>query len=193
MKYAFGLLFWIFFAACGMDNQKAVVLDNPSVSLQKTINSTTFNQSFEEVLNNYFLLTNQFMEEKADSLINHQAFSLMKLVDSFPLSSLKADSNLVNTAKSYFDGMSAELKGLIGEKELEAKRKELQIISDQLYDLIRTVQYDRAVIYHIYSPKAFNSQGAYWLSNTTNLANPYIPKKIPQEGEIKDSINFSQL
>jgi hypothetical protein len=78
----------------------------------------------------------------------------------------------------------------LGEKTLEGKRKSFQMISDQLYDLVRTVRYDRSVIYHDYCPMAFNDQGANWLSNTRDIRNPYIPKKMINCGEVKDSIDF---
>jgi hypothetical protein len=59
-----------------------------------------------------------------------------------------------------------------------------------LYDLIRTVRYDRLLIYYNYCPMAFNDQGANWLSNSPEIRNPYIPKKMITCGEIKDSIDF---
>jgi hypothetical protein len=120
------------------------------------------------------------------------AKSLMVSADSLKLGELKADSNIVNTARIYSQGISSELKGLLGEKDLEAKRKSFQMVSDQLYDLIRTVRYDQAIVYHDYCPMAFNDQGANWLSNTAGIRNPYIPKKMITCGEVKDSIDFRQ-
>ncbi|MFX4520371.1 hypothetical protein ABTA72_19455, partial [Acinetobacter baumannii] len=61
---------------------------------------------------------------------------------------------------------------------------------EQLYDFIRTVQYDREVVYHEYCPMAFNDQGATWLSNSSDIKNPYLPKKMLHCGEVKDSIDL---
>lgn len=62
-------------------------------------------------------------------------------------------------AKSSIETILAEANGLIGEKDIELKRKSFQMISDNMYDLIRTVKYDKEVVYHQYCPMAFNDAG----------------------------------
>lgn len=109
------------------------------------------------------------------------------------LSELKADSNIVSTAKTYTTGISNELTAVKQEKDIEERRKSFQVLSEQLYDLIRTVKYDRAVVYHQYCPMAFNDAGAFWLSNSSDIRNPYLPKKMLICGEVKDSIDFRKL
>lgn len=73
------------------------------------------------------------------------------------------------------------------------------MISDAMYDLVRTVNFDRQIIYHQHCPMAFNdSEGAYWLSNSRAVINPYLGKKHPKYkaamlacGEVTDSLDFS--
>lgn len=178
----------ILFTACASD-EKGKISEQPQSPLTKSANSDAFNQSFGNLLKGYYALKDNFVEEK-DSLITKSAKSLMASVDSLQLDKLNADSNIVATAITYTLGISSELKGLLGEKDMEAKRKSFQMVGDQLYDLIRTVQYDRAVVYHDFCPMAFNDQGASWLSNSSAIRNPYIPKKMLTCGEVKDSIDF---
>lgn len=179
----------VFLTACGNRDEKAKEPAQPQAPLTKSANSDAFNQSFGQLLADYYSLKENFIAEK-DSGIAQSARSLMVSADSLQLDELMADSNIVSTARTYTLGISAELKGLLGEKGLEEKRKSFQMVGDQLYDLIRTVQYDRAVVYHDYCPMAFNDQGANWLSNTAEIRNPYIPKKMLTCGEVKDSIDF---
>jgi Fe-S oxidoreductase len=110
--------------------------------------------------------------------------------DSLKLGELKADSAIVLTARSGAESMSDELKGLLGEKVIEEKRKSFYTLSEQLYDLIRTVQYDKGVVYHENCPAAFNNAGATWLSNVRDSKNPYLPVTKPDCGEVTDSLNF---
>lgn len=181
---------WIILAACGNGEQKVKLPDQPQTPLAKSSNSDAFNRSFTSVMDNYYSLKDSFVAEKNITLIDNIARNLMVAVDSLQINELKGDTNIVATAKSYTQGISSELKGLVGEKDMESKRKSFQMVSDQLYDLIRTVQYDRAIVYHDYCPMAFNEQGANWLSNSPEIKNPYIPKKMLTCGEIKDSIDF---
>lgn len=180
---------FILLSACVTGDERAETETQPRAPLSKNANSDVFNQSFGKLLEDYFALKDNFVAEN-ESLINEYAAKLIIATDSLVLQELQADSNVVATAKTYTQGISAELKGLLGEKDLNNKRKSFQMIGDQLYDLIRTVQYDRAVIYHNFCPMAFNDQGANWLSNSREIRNPYIPKRMLSCGEIKDSIDF---
>ena len=182
-----GMVFLL--TACGSSDLKAKIESQPQVALTQSANSEVFNQSFGQLLSDYFALKDNFIAEN-DSSIAKSARSLMVSADSLKLDELKADSNLIATAQTYSLGISSEIKGLLGEKEMVEKRKSFQIIGDQLYDLIRTVRYDRLLVYHDYCPMAFNDQGANWLSNLPEIRNPYIPKKMITCGEIKDSIDF---
>jgi Cu(I)/Ag(I) efflux system membrane fusion protein len=110
--------------------------------------------------------------------------------DSLKLNDLKADSSIIQMAEGYVQSVSAEAKALVGEPNLEAKRKSFQMISDLMYDLVRSVRYDRETVYHQFCPMAFNDAGAYWLSKTSDIKNPYFGKKMLSCGEVKDSLDF---
>lgn len=180
----------LFVAACGSNDQKSEPGRlSSSRPLAKSANSDSFNTDFRKIMSAYYNLQDGFVNEN-DTTIERSAQLLMTSVDSFTKHQLVADTGIIATAQTYTLGISSELKGLLGEKELEEKRKSFQMVSDQLYDLIRTVQYDREIIYHLYCPMAFNGQGANWLSKAALFRNPYIPKKMISCGEVKDSIDF---
>ncbi len=190
MKRYLGYAVLLALSACGGNDKKAKVTDQPQVALAKSANSDAFTRSFGQLLEDYYSLKDDLVAEKDTAGINVSAKKLRRSVDSLHLAELKADSNIVSTAKTYTLGMSDEITGLLGETNIENKRKSFQILSDQLYDLVRTVQYSGSVIYHDFCPMAFNDQGAYWLSNSAGIRNPYIPKKMISCGEVRDSIDF---
>lgn len=187
---------WVFYAiilllvACGNKDRKGKEENKPEVALSISNKDELFNQSFGKLLNDYYQLKDNFIAED-DSLINFYAKTLMTDADSLQISELKADSAIVLTAKSGAESMSGELKGLLGEKKLEEKRRSFYTLSEELYDLIRTVQYDRQTIYHFHCPMAFDKEGANWLSNINEVKNPYLPKTMPTCGELTDSLHFS--
>jgi Cu(I)/Ag(I) efflux system membrane fusion protein len=176
-------------SACNNIEKKEISAVRSSVLNGKMVQSVAFNQSFKKALNTYYNLKDQFIAESVPA-IQLSANRLLKDMDSLLVKELKGDTTEINTAQSYIDGIAAEIKGLLGENSLEAKRKSLQMISEQFYDLIRTVQYDQDKIYHEYCPKAFNDDGATWLSNSMIIRNPYLPKTMLNCGEVLDSINF---
>jgi hypothetical protein len=160
-------------------------------------NSSAFNRSFGSVLNAYYLLSDAFVS--TDSIrIYHASQQLGKAVDSVRFDNLKADTLIIQTAVSLAQSILGEIQGLNGEQTLEQKKREFNMITDELYSLIRTVRYDGAVVYHMRCPMAFaDSSEAYWLSADHTIINPYLGKNHPVYhdkmlncGEISDSIHF---
>lgn len=191
MKIALFSLFLLVCLACnqssdkdaksGAGNEKPLVLST---------NSSAFNQSFAALLTAYLQLKDQLVAEQ-DSGIAQATRALILASDSLKLSELKVEADLRQTAFSYSDGISSEAQGLLGENNLLSKRRSFQMISDQLHDLIRTVQYNQKTLYRFYCDKAFEDQGAYWISDQTGISNPYLPKTKEPCSVLKDTLSFS--
>lgn len=176
--------------ACSNSDRRVSPEDRGQLPLGKSIRSEAFNLSFGKLLDDYYALKESFIADDQDTIINHLAGTMAASADSLRLSGIKADSSIIIDAGVYAGSISAELKGLAGETTPEAKRRSFQMVSDELYDLIRIVGYDRAVIYRLYCPMAFEDHGASWLSNSPVIRNPYLPKKTPACGEVKDTLGM---
>jgi len=116
----------------------------------------------------------------------------MKDADSLNIDDIKADSAVTEIAKMNAESISAELQGLLEETTLENKRKSFYTMSEQLYELIKAVQYNKTVVYQLHCPMAFDGEGANWLNNSTEIKNPYIPKKMINCGSVKDTLDFTK-
>ncbi len=159
-------------------------------------NSGVFNTAFALLMNDYYSLKDalvQWDSVKADQA----AYLLAAKADSLPLKQMKADSGVILTAQSLAASVSSEARGFSGESGLEAKRRAFNMLTDEIYTLVRAVKYDGETIYHIRCPMAFNdSEQAFWLSSTSRITNPYFGEKHPVYkskmlgcGEIDDSLN----
>jgi Cu(I)/Ag(I) efflux system membrane fusion protein len=181
--------------ACKGKDEKAGNSPQPDAqpALVKSQNSDAFNASFQKMLNDYYNLKDGLVKstKTADASVDVSANALVKSADSLKLTDLKADEAIISTAKTFVDGISAEAKGLVGEKDVENKRKSFQMISDNLYNLIRTVKYDKEVAYYQFCPMAFNDQGAYWLSRESDIKNPYFGSKMLTCGETRETLDFT--
>ncbi len=192
MKKLLWILPFFVLASCGSDDEKPAETPAADVPLAKSKNSPEFNTSFEKVWGDYIHLKDGLVLSKdtAYKTVDIYAKIIALHIDSIAWKELKADTSIVAMAKLSAQGIAAEAKNLVGVKGLEEKRKSFQMISEQMYDLIRTVQYDRVVVYHQYCPMAFNDLGAYWLSNESEIRNPYFGSKMLMCGEVKDSLDF---
>lgn len=160
-------------------------------------NSDAFNKPFNDMLDGYFALKNSLVEWDSAAAAK-QGTGLASLTAKVPYEALKADTTIIATAKSFSESVAAEALGISGETTLEGMRRSFYTLSENLYNLLRTVQYDQQVIYHDKCPMAFNDQEeGYWISNTKEIINPYLGKKHPRYasgmigcGSVEDSLDY---
>ena len=159
--------------------------------------TSAFNRSVAGVLAAYYELSGAFFTTDT-SRISSAAKKLSVAVDSIRFDQFKADSSLILTAISVAQSIPAEIVGLQGERSLEQKKREFNMITADLYSLVRAVKYDGSLIYYMSCSTAFaDSTEGYWLSGTSAIENPYKGKNDPNNkngstvcGEIKDSLHF---
>lgn len=189
-----GLLAYKLFS--GKEVKPEVKTDQP-LAISK--NSGVFNIAFAGFLSDYFSMRDALVDW--DTLKADQAaYALARKADSLPLKLLKADSSIVLTAQSLAASVSSEAKGFVGEAGIAERRKDFNMLTDELYNLVRVVKYDGEIIYHARCPMAFNdSEEGFWLTNTSKIVNPYLGNKHPVYknkmlgcGEVNDSLDFTK-
>lgn len=165
--------------------------DPQPLSLNK--NSGAFNQSFQQLMTAYYNLKDALVA--TDSLkANASSKELVVSADSLKINEIMGDSTgmIKETAKTFMGTISGSARALVREKNMEAKRKEFEMISDALWSLTRTVKYDGEKIYYQYCPMAFSNKGAYWLSNQSAIRNPYFGDEMLECGKVEDSLDYSK-
>lgn len=192
-----------FLSACGGNEKKAA--DNEAVGVvppaSASKNSEAFNQSFQNLLGTYYALKDALVDYDT-AKANAASRQLAVYADNLNLNDIKTDSGggKIKTAENYARTISGSALGFAGDMELSKKKKKFQMISDAMYDLARTVKYDREKIYHQHCPMAINeTEEAYWLSNNSAISNPYLGRKHPKYkdamvecGDVTDSLDFSR-
>ncbi len=162
-------------------------------------NSSAFDQSFSKLMRDYYAVSEALMQgdsAKADG----SARVLQLKADSLPFSELKGDSSIILTAQDLATSISSEIKGFVAETSLLEKRKSFNMLTDEIYNIIRTVRYSGEKIYYIKCQKPFkDADEAYWLSNKSKIINPYLGEehagtgeKSLANGEIVDSLDFAK-
>jgi len=162
--------------------------------------NAAFNSSVADVMNNYFALSEAFVNWDS-TRINTLAGALRVKIDSIRWNEIDNDSTgIVTTARSSAANATDDIANLTRAAGLEAKRRSFQSLSNNLYDLLRVVQYDTEKVYLQECPMAFNDdETAQWLSNKPQIRNPYLGLYHPKYGkgmlvcgETKDSLNYVQ-
>lgn len=196
-------LFLLLLAACGNQDSSSsepTKTGATNKSEPESKNPTAFNESFQKIMASYYSLRDAFVEYDT-ARVNAVSKQLAADAGSLKLDELKGDtSNVVKaTAKDYTAAIQAAAGDILSQADFTKKQRQFQAVSDALYELVRTVRYDREKIYHQHCPMAFDNEGAYWISNSHEIVNPYMGKKHPKYrgsmlecGDIPDSLDFAK-
>ena len=80
-------------------------------------------------------------------------------------------------------------------QEINATRKINEVygpfaeMSDLFFDFLDHYKIKNLTLFRQYCPMAFDNKGAYWLSNTQEIYNPYFGEEMRFCGEIKEQLN----
>ena len=159
--------------------------------------SVAFNNSMENVLGAYYRMTEGFVNWDTVA-INHTGNELKAALDSLRIDELQKDTLIYLTVLDYYNNAKAEVASIIADPSIAEKRGSLNILSDQLKTIWRTVKYDGQKAYWQECPMAFGDDKAgNWLSKTKEVRNPYLGTKHPEYGDgmlecggPKDTIKF---
>jgi len=164
--------------------------------------SNSFNESMSKTMDSYYALTESFVNWDTVK-INTSLADLRTSVDSLRIQEMEKDSAIYPTVQSQWESIKAEISGMQADTSLYEKREDLNMLSQQLFDLLRIVKYDAAKVFYQECPMALNNyeSSAFWLSansETKSRRNPYLGLHDPKYGkamltcgQTRDSINFA--
>ena len=193
MRYIFFLFICCTIASCGNDSSNA-----NSEATENTVQAPKPNpesnlgdkgtSGLMEVVKKYFALKNALVATKAADA-GSAASQLASQAGDF-LTSLQSDSANKAALAPYLDTIVNASKQItaIDDKTCEKQRIAFEQVSISVYGLANKAGLKNAKIYHQYCPMAFNDKGAYWLSEESEIKNPYFGKKMLECGEVTDSL-----
>jgi len=177
------------FACKNKDEKTETNATEPKVNMVYSY-SEAFSQSLKNTLNAYYSLKDAFVESDTVK-VNTAGVQLKSLLDSLKLDEVQKNDSLGFSSIYGRPGdVAAEITGMLGETDIEKKRESFEMISNAMYDMFRVIKPAGTTIYYQYCPMAFDSKGAYWLSNTDSILNPYFGKKMPTCGETKETMKY---
>lgn len=164
------------------------------IALKK--HSDVFNQAVALTMNAYFEMKDAFVNADTGKA-KEGCRKFIKLLDSIPMAELKTDTlNIYDAAMSDHSNIKSNAESLLQQSDITEMRKDFSMVSENLYPFFRTINYEGEKMYWQNCPMAFGDEkGANWISNSTDIVNPYLGKNHPEYkatmlhcGEVKDTI-----
>jgi hypothetical protein len=142
--------------------------------------SDTFNQSFKQVLDAYYNMTEAFVNWDSVGVTNY-SHDLKSALENVKIDELKKDTVIHLTALEPLANAKSNLASIIESPSLEKKRENLNMLSDNLRNLVLIVKYDKEIVFWQECPMAFNDEiSGFWLSRNEEIRNPYLGTKHPK-------------
>ena len=182
---------WLFFKT---DKPADTLNTNEETTVVKK-HSEAFNTSVANAINSYLDMKNAFVE--ADTMnVKTNATKFIAAVDSIKTDELqKGDAQIFGAIQQQLSDVKANATPILQETDITQMRQDFRMVSENLYPFLKTIGYEGQKLYWQNCPMAFGENEANWLSNTSEIINPYLGKNHPEYkstmlhcGENKDSI-----
>jgi hypothetical protein len=139
----------------------------------------------EEVIEAYLLLKDALKDDNIVSADKATDLMLKKIKE---VKSEKLDGKGQNAWENHISLYDDKLQEMQHVKGLEEKRSYFSHISEIMYCTIKSFGLKEGDLFAFYCPMAFDGKGAYWISETKEIQNPYMGVKMPTCGKIKEEL-----
>ncbi|MEO5650940.1 MAG: DUF3347 domain-containing protein [Ginsengibacter sp.] len=182
---------WLFFKT----DKPNSPLNDKQEALTVKKHSEAFNSGISDAVNAYLQMKSAFVD--GDTLnVKTNATQFLSAMDSIHLDELqKDDAQILAAAQQLLSDIKANAKPILQETDLTQMRQDFRMVSENLYPFLKTIGYEGEKLYWQNCPMAFGENEANWLSNTSEIINPYLGKNHPEYksamlhcGETKDSL-----
>ena len=179
------------------NKKKSAVVDEKLQAITVSKHTPAFNQSLEPMMTSYFNLSEGFVNWDT-ATVTKASQELKTALDSVKISEIQKDTLIYESAFGSLDNIKVELAALMQETTLDKKRIDFNMVSQNLYDFLRTIRYDENKVYFQECPMAFDGdKPGNWLSKSADVRNPYLGTQHPKYkdgmlhcGGPKDTLNF---
>ena len=161
--------------------------DKTNVIPNKMEVSMDFTMQLNTVFDQYIVLKDAFVQSDTKKAIQ-SALEVQKAISKVDMKLLTGDAHI-----QWMDisgNLDKQIKIIASSGKIEDQRIGFSSFSDQFYKAIKTFSLSEKTAYYQFCPMAFDNKGAYWLSESKTIRNPYFGEKMIDCGETKETLNY---
>lgn len=158
-------------------HQDIIILDKPYQA------GEAVNRELEEVVNAYLEMKNALVNDDAAG-VDKAAAQMAENVEAVDGSLLQGEG--ASAWQQHASLYSNKLAKMQHVEDLEEKRSYFSHLSEIVYCTVKSFDLEEMELYATYCPMAFDEKGAYWISETKEISNPYFGSKMLKCGEVKE-------
>ena len=181
-------IFAISLAACNSSSDKTnetKINDSTQANTHPKSESVKEPASINGVISGYLQLKNALVNDNGTDAAN-AGKTIMNALEKIDTASFSAEQKKI--FKDVADDIkeNAEHCSVNGNK-IEHQREHFEMLSQDMYDLVKAFA-GTQILYRDFCPMYNNGKGGMWISEIKEIKNPYLGKKMPTCGEVKEEI-----
>ena len=149
--------------------------------------SSEFKSQLTEVYDAYLKMKDAFVASDAKD-VSRTAKEMTETMRAVDMSLLMGDSHTLWMEQLNKLGQSAS--SIAGSSDIVGQRTAFSDLSNHLYIAIKTFGLLDKTVYYQFCPMAFDNKGAFWLSETDAIRNPYFGDSMLKCGETKETLKY---
>lgn len=147
--------------------------------------NSTFKAQLTKVYDAYLKMNSAFVDSDAKQVASEakEVIKALKLVD---MALLKGDAHM--KWMDQLEVLNSTISAISKTDDIEKQRQEFVQFNLAFYKSVKMFGLENVTAYYQYCPMANNDKGAYWLSETEAIRNPYFGDAMLSCGETKETI-----
>ncbi len=159
-------------------------------TIQKPDNiSSEFKSQLTRVYDAYLKMKDAFVASDAKKA-SGEAIKVRNAIEAVDMGLLKGDAHTM--WMEHLKTLRQSINSIAGSSDIEGQRTAFSGFSNHLYSAIKTFGLLDKTVYYQFCPMAFDDKGAYWLSETDAIRNPYFGDAMLKCGETKETSTFGK-
>jgi hypothetical protein len=192
--FTFALVVLLFMSNCSGKKEQTTESHDHAATAETPTDTTggpqfqvdaAFQQQLSALFTSYIALKDAFVATDA-AKVKAEVASTQKALSGVDMKLVSGAAH--NDWMTYLGSMESSLKEMEASSDIEAQRKAFSTLSDNLYKTIKAYGLGGATAYYEFCPMALNDQGAFWLSESDKIRNPYFGDKMITCGTVKETI-----
>lgn len=149
------------------------------------LDGETAKAEMEQVIEAYLQVKDALVKDD-ENAVNEAANLMAERVSA--VVSAKLEGKGLEAWQNHKALYETKLKEMQHIKGLENKRSYFSHISEIMYCTVKSFGLKQGNLFAIFCPMAFDNKGAYWISDSKTIQNPYMGAKMPTCGEVKEEL-----
>lgn len=151
--------------------------------------SSELKSQLTKVYEAYLKIKDAFVASNV-KIAGEEAIKARNTLDAVDMVLVKGDAHTI--WMQHLKTLRHSISSIAGSSDIEAQRAAFSDFSNQLYITIKTFGLQNKTVHYQFCPMAFGDKGAYWLSETEAIRNPYFGDAMLRCGETKETLTFTK-